>query len=578
MSVPRPRIFLAAAASLLVLGSAAGWLAARHFLPPLLAAWVAGPAFHQMITQAVNTALKVDGTFGPLTLGEELSVTTSGFTSRGWPGQAIGALDTGTATGRFDPWGVFRGQWRVDLITIASADFRLINPDDSLKARDPVSPPKPWTAALLPTQFFCRWIECPDMSIELPLGQSTVRGSGLHVGAMMVGRNFKYFGRHGTLHYPGYPDLAVDDLEVYVTREMIDIGYLYLREPSSPQSNLQLAARLGQQADKSIQASATITSLGLSPFLPAEIGRILSARLNGHLTYATDTTGGGATGEGSLSLDGAVLSQWDYLDRLARRSGDPALAELRLSEVSLDYALQDDLITVSRLAVTGVDQIAVSGRGSWHLKTGAATASVTAQRLPLGAYLPVSLAGGLTGELGGAADWTWRGTDLGNGRGGGNLEVTGAQIDGFKFQQFLDRFLKTDRYARITVSRATATWRQDDDGIHLDNLDVLAPGQAGLRGSARVSPDGSLSGTVLAGLPASSLAWLPEATGTVFAQAADDLHWCVIELSGTVEKPRNNFTAQVMRQLGKHPLAFADLAVRGLSWWLGDALGTAPHD
>jgi hypothetical protein len=30
-----------------------------------------------------------------------------------------------------------------------------------------------------------------------------------------------------------------------------------------------------------------------------------------------------------------------------------------------------------------------------------------------------------------------------------------------------------------------------------------------------------------------------------------------------------------MHQLEKHPLAMAELALRGLSWWLGDALGAA---
>ena len=181
----------------------------------------------------------------------------------------------------------------------------------------------------------------------------------------------------------------------------------------------------------------------------------------------------------------------------------------------------------------------------------------------------------MRGELGGRVDWSWRGTAVANGRGGGTLQITGWQLDGFKFQKFLDRFLKSDSYAKITVQQAGCTWKQDAGGVHLENLDVLAPGQVGLRGSARLAPDGSLSGTVLAGLPASSLAWLPEATTTVFGQQKDGLFWATIELSGTVKKPTNNFTAQVIHQLEKHPLAMAELALRGLSWWIGDILGTA---
>jgi hypothetical protein len=68
---------------------------------------------------------------------------------------------------------------------------------------------------------------------------------------------------------------------------------------------------------------------------------------------------------------------------------------------------------------------------------------------------------------------------------------------------------------------------------------------------------------------------LPDATKSVFARQKEGLHWCEIELSGTTKKPVNNFTAQLMHQLEKHPLAMAELALRGLSWWLGDALGAA---
>lgn len=527
-----------------------------------------------MLSQTVGHALKVDGQFGPLQLDPGLSVTTTGFTSTGWPGQAIGALNAGRATGRFDPWGVFRGRWQVDLIDIASAEFKLVAPDDALKAQDPVSPPKPWYAFLMPSQFFCRWIECPDMTIELPVGQTAVRGTGLHVGAMMIGKNFKYFGKNGVLRYPGYRDLAVDALEVYVTRELIDIGYLYLREPSSPRSNLRLQAKLGQHADKSIDASAGITSLNLAPYLPAEISAILSAKLDGTLSYQVDSSGRQTTGQGSLALQEATLQNWDYLDNLARRSGQSALRTFTAEQASLEYALADDTVQVTNLVVRGREAIDIRGRGSWNLATAAATANITASRIPLGAYLPPTLAGNLRGELAAEASWAWHGTDLARGRGGGTISINGAELSGFRFQQFIDRFLKNNNYAAVKLARASARWKQDNQGLHLDRIDILAPGQAGLRGAVRVSPDGALTGSVLAGVPATALAWLPEATTTVFARQEDGLHWCTIELSGTAEKPRSNFTAQIVRQLEKHPVAMAELALRGLSWWLGDILGT----
>ncbi|MEX1044582.1 MAG: hypothetical protein WEC73_00515 [Chthoniobacterales bacterium] len=568
-----PRVLLILVVALAGLATA-GYFAARHFLPPLLASWVAGPDFNRLLAQSVGHALKVDGQFSGIELKPELTVATAGFTSTGWPGQAIGALNAGATTGRFDPWAILRGKWQVDLINIASAEFKLVAPDNARKTQDPVMPPKPWYAFLMPSQFFCPWIECPDMTIELPIGQTPVRGTGLHLGATMIGKNFKYFGKNGTFHYPGYTDLAVDAFEVYVTRELIDIGYLYLREPASPRSNLFLQARLGQHADKSIDARARIMSLDLAPLLPADVATILSGQLEGELSYRVGSSGDHATGQGSLALRNAVLQDWEYLDNLARRSGDSSFRTFTAEQASFDYTLADDVFRVTNLNIRGRDAINIRGEGTWEMTTSAATATITADRIPLGAYLPASLTGSLRGDIGGEASWSWQGTDLGNGRGGGTIALAGAELSGFRFQDFLDRFLKTTAYADIRITQASATWKQDNNGLHLENINVLAPGQAGLRGSVTIDPDGSLRGTVLAGLPAASLKWLPDATTTVFGRTDDGLHWCSIELSGTAEKPRNNFAAQALRQLERHPLALAELALRGLSWWLGDHLRT----
>ena len=561
------------AGGLAIVIAAAIFLVARN-PPRALADWVAGPDFNRILSQTVSHALKVEGHFGPMTLQPDLAVRAENFRSTGWPGQAIASLNTGEAVGRFSPWGIFRGQWLVPTIGVAKLDLRLATPDDALKTQGPPTPPKPWYAFLMPSQFHCNWIDCPDASIELPFGNELVRGEGLHLGATMIGQNFKYYGKGGRLLYPEYPPLEIDSLEVYVTREMIDIGYLYLREPQSTRSNLQLAVRLGQHADKSIKASAKIDALDIAPFLPADVARVLSGKLSGNLDYATDSSGKDITGGGTVSLAEGQLQNWSYLDNLAARSGNPAFRQLEIDEVSMSYSLSDDVIHAENLAVRVGESISLSGRGSWNTQTSEATLAIDATGIPLGAYLPPTIAGSLRGAIGGTVEWAWQGTDIAKGSGGGNLQLQNTKLSGFRFQAFLDRFFKSREYTEMDLSKAECQWRQDHTGLYLENIHILAPNQAGLRGSLHIAPDGALSGTILAGLPETALHWLPDATKTVFARSEDGLHWCSIKVWGTEKKPETDFTAQVLRQLEKHPIALAELAARGVSWWLGDVLHT----
>ena len=49
---------LAVIIAVLAVLATTGYFAARHYLPPILARWVAGPDFNRMMSQAVGHALK----------------------------------------------------------------------------------------------------------------------------------------------------------------------------------------------------------------------------------------------------------------------------------------------------------------------------------------------------------------------------------------------------------------------------------------------------------------------------------------------------------------------------------------
>lgn len=129
----------------------------------------------------------------------------------------------------------------------------------------------------------------------------------------------------------------------------------------------------------------------------------------------------------------------------------------------------------------------------------------------------------------------------------------------------------------MSLSEASVTWQYENGKIEVADVKLLAPRHVGLRGQLVVHEDKSLSGVLLAGASSEALRWLPEATTRVFTLEKDGLYWAEVEIAGTVHQPENNLTKQIWAVLKRHPLTVAGLATRGLSWWLGDLLHTAPQ-
>lgn len=555
-----------------VLLAVGAWLFGLRLLQPVLRKEVASEGFREMLSREVSKSMKVDGTFSPLKLEEGWTVTAESFASKGWPGEAIGALDAEGIRGVFDPEGIFRRVWQMDLILIDKGRFELRQPDDALKRPPPPPGKRPWYAALMPQRFHCRWIDCPDAEVSFPLGDATVELRNMQLGATMIGQNFKYYGHGGDLVFPRLPAMAVDALEVYVTREMVDVGYAYLRQKEGA-GKMFLTGRMGQREDRSIDAQVTLEEMDVSQMLPGDYGEIVHGLISGEAKYQRDTDGKNATGSGSLRLTQGTVSHWEFLDRLAEKQDNPSLKKFDLDLVTLDYTLNDEVIEVTNLVLDVRDKIQLKGSASWGIEDERAAIDIDVERMMLEACLPVTFKNKVDGVLSGTISWRWTGDEMGRGSGGGTFRLKGGRLKGFKFQRFLARFFKEDKYLDFPVQRASLDWEHSEQkGTVVRNVDIYAKDIAGLRGELRVAPDGSLSGVVYAGVTEGALTWLPKATETVFPKYEDGMYWAKVTLSGTEEKPENDLTEQILRQLRKYPLAMAVLVARGLSWWIGDKL------
>ena len=659
------------------------WAKAR--LPEL----VKNPALNSSLSRAVSKAIKVDGQFGPLSL-KNWTVSTPYFSGKGWPGEAIGLLEATNIHAVFNPGAIFRRVWQLDRIDVTTGRFALRTPNDALKINPPAGK-RPWYAALMPQRFYCPKIECQRAEVEFPFQNSTGVLHQVHIDATMIGRDFKYFIKDGTLHFPLLPALTIEKLNLFITRDKTDIEEAILTGQGTNFSKVVLQGRIGMRKDKSISAKLAVQELPFTQTLPPLLKDRLKGLITGDMVWETDSSGKNTVSTGKLKLLETHLEAWPWLENIAQRYKNPDLLKMDFDQAECNFDYRNDRFKVDQLDLHARNKVRLKGWAAYDWKTSEGEFTFDFSEMPLASWLEMSLKPRLNAELRGKLwwkgalreiegsqasgniildgaelinpprlkkflnsyslrcpdyfqferarsdfvywnqnfqatsfefyapkhlqvkgkfDWSsnnqltlksqfhlkdigiflpqrfeknilgnldglvnWSGNkkDLGEGSGSGVLNINSGEIRDLKILKSLSRFFKDDSFIRLILDRASLKWEKRSNGqLLFSNIDLLSAGKCGLKGNLVLDKNTNLSGRLKIGLKAEALKWLPRAEITVFKEKREGLCWATVTVSGTLQKPDENLTSQIKKELIRHPTALFGLALRGASWWLGN--------
>ena len=164
--------------------------------------WVESAAGQRTASSGLSKVIKVYGKFAPLHL-DGWTIKTDSFTSKGWPGEAIGGLNTYGVVGELDPAAmIWRHVYHIKGIQVDHADITLLQPVDALKLKMPPKKPKPWYAYLLPSAFVCGPIVCPKAQLEFEFQKQIAHIRDAHVQADLIGKDFQYTATSGSWNFP----------------------------------------------------------------------------------------------------------------------------------------------------------------------------------------------------------------------------------------------------------------------------------------------------------------------------------------------------------------------------------------
>lgn len=373
---------------------------------PALDRWTASPEFQEMLSREVSKSMKVDGRFGPLKV-TGMEADTPSYTSEGWPGEAIGSLNAEGIHGVFNPWAILRRVWQVDRITLERGSFALRMPDDSLK-RPANKGRKPWYAIFMPTRFYCPEIICPSARVEFPFQGKTGRLLDLNLKARMIGQDFEYFADAGRFDFPLFPEMNVDELNLFITREQVDIRRVRLSAPGGDPGRMNLSGRLGMREDKSIRAKVEVTDFPFGRALPSEWFERLDGRLTGKLAWETDASGLKTASDGIVKLRDVEVRGWGWLENLALVHDNPDLKLLKVPQARCSFAFDGTAFHVRKLEATVGDLVSFRGEADYDSKDLQTRANLTLDSFDLKSWLPSDFKHRVDAR--GNGDVFWKGT------------------------------------------------------------------------------------------------------------------------------------------------------------------------
>jgi hypothetical protein len=449
-----------------------------------------------MASIAISKAIKVDGTFAPLKL-DGWTLTTDSFTSAGWPGEAIGGLNTYGVKAELDPAAVWRGVWRIKGIQLDHSDISLLTPNDALKRPTPPKKPKPWYAHFLPSVFECGPIISPVTQLDFEFEKQIAHIRNAQVEADLIGRDFQYTATSGTMEFPYLPPLQIKLLKMLVTRPVVTINDAELvgLAPNDT-ARMSLHGNIGMRDNKEIEAIVEITEMPIEQMLPENIAPLIHGRATGHLVWKRDKTGQDILSEGEVSLSGARIDDLSVFKQLALLHGNPDLQDFAFDTFTLKFQMRNGEFTADIVAIAP-GKFSLTGTITYNQKTKQAGIDVEVKELPLKTWLPSDFKPRYAGVATASLHWRGQLDRVKDSSGTLSIDLDGTHItDPVLLKQFLaTKGLRAPDELNFKTAQLDFTYQ--DETFQLARAELDVPGVMTARATATLTtPDDSLDGDV----------------------------------------------------------------------------------
>jgi hypothetical protein len=187
--------------------------------------------------------------------------------------------------------------------------------------------------------------------------------------------------------------------------------------------------------------------------------------------------------------------------------------------------------------------------------------------LKVAPWLPEKLRAHVEGQMSGHFDYHSSGTGIETGNGAGNISIAGGVVHGLAaVHQYVTITGSPDPGPmKLEICQADVKW--DAGAISAENIQVECAGVFRLTGTIKIAADKTLSGQAELGLTEAYLRWLPTARSAIFTRDEGGYHFTTIHFSGTAQKPVQDLSPRVAKEVEKSPMLALKLFFNQAGEW-----------
>ena len=305
------------------------------FYSPLLTHYIEGNAFRAAMEDETAKGLHFPRSrYAPIRRTSAFSAASESFEASNGV-KAMKSLDAHGITARFNPWGVFVRQWRLNYVHVQSGDVAI----QIYEANPEAVIPKAWFAIFLPNRVYVKRIESERANVTWPFRGERAGFFGTRLLITPHGRDFEYVATGGRLKMALLPDLDLRRLHLLITKTLLRIYDVDLASNSGSDESIHAQANAGIGKDKSVDFKANFNAVPIRTWLPAEWkGRFNGNAFGDFHSAGTDPKLESSSGEGWLRIRNGRIDDLPLLEKLAELAQKKSFEHLELNDCSFTFA------------------------------------------------------------------------------------------------------------------------------------------------------------------------------------------------------------------------------------------------